>query len=86
MLRLTAALERETGEKVLHVLCSHQPALRQADEMKEFLGCMTDERLREAESVDLGKGSNPPIRTCQVAFPDKGWMLVFDRDRAFNRS
>ena len=86
MLRLTAALERETGKKILHVLCSHQPALRQADEMKEFLKYMTDERLREAKPADLGKGSNPPIHTCQVALPDKEWVLVFDKNRAFDGS
>ena len=77
MIRFLDALEEEAGSEVLHVLCSHQPNLREASELKEFLACMTEERLQAAPPVDMGA----PIRTHQVTEPDRGWVLLFDADK-----
>ena len=77
MLKLVAQLEKETGTELLHILCSHQAAPREAGEMKAFLAFMTDGRLLEAPAVDMGS----PIRTCQVSVPEKGWVLLFDADK-----
>ena len=77
MLRLIARLEAESGSEIIYVLCSHQSGPRQASELKAFLAYMSDERLREAPAVDMGS----PIRTHQVAVPEKGWILLFDADK-----
>jgi len=77
MLELVAQLEKESGEELIYVLCSHQAAPREAKELKAFLAFMTDDRLREAPAVDTGT----PIHTCQVAVPEKGWVLLFDADK-----
>ena len=77
MLDLVAVLEKETGEEILGILCSHQAGPREGKELKAFLEAMTDERLREAPAVDMGA----PINTHQVTFPEKGWILLFDADK-----
>ena len=77
MLRLVAGLEKEAGEEILTVLCSHQAAPREASELKGFLAYMTEERLRAAPPVDMGS----PIRTRQVTCPEKDWVLLFDGDK-----
>ena len=77
MLRLVAGLEKEAGEEILTVLCSHQAAPREASELKGFLAYMTEERLKAAPPVDMGS----PIRTRQVICPEKGWVLLFDGDK-----
>ena len=80
MMELLPLLEKESGGAIAHVLCSHQAAPRQASELKAFLACMTDERLRDAPAADLGS----PIRTHRVSVPEKGWELVFDADKLQN--
>lgn len=77
MVRLVAELEKESGEELIHILCSHQAGPRQASELKAFLAYMTDSRLREAPAVDMGS----PINTRQVTEPGKGWVLLFDADK-----
>ena len=77
MLELIARLEEETGEELLHVLCSHQPGLRDAAELKAFLSCMDEARIREAPAVDMGV----PINTHQIVVPEKDWVLLFDADK-----
>ncbi len=78
MLQLWDGLEAATGASPLHVLCSHQPLLRGADELKAFLSFMTDERLGAAPPVDMG---NPAIATREVACAERGWTLIFDAEK-----
>ena len=77
MIRCIDSLEKEAGEEILHVLCSHQPNPREASELKEFLAYMTEERLRSAPPVDMGT----PINTHQVTEENRGWVLLFDADK-----
>ena len=65
----------EKGKEIRKVLCSHQPMVREGKELKDFLAYMTDERLREAPSVDMGV----PIDTHQIVKEPEGWVLLFDR-------
>lgn len=74
MTRLLAALEKESGTEISHVFCSHQPNLRDASELKEYLAYMNEERIGTAPHVDMGS----PIDTRQVYNPDRDWVLVFD--------
>ena len=77
MLSLIRTLEEESGTEITKVLCSHQPMVREGGELKAFLAYMTDEQLEAAPAVDMGA----PINTHQVAVEEKGWVLVFDRDK-----
>ena len=77
MFSLITALEEENGTEINRVICSHQPAVREGSELKGFLAYMTDGRLDSAPAVDMGA----PINTHQVTEGEKGWMLVFDRDK-----
>ena len=77
MNRFLRAAEQESGDFPENVLCSHQPAPRAGEELREFLAYMTDDRLRQAPPVDM----NSPVRTCAVTRPDRGWTLLFDADR-----
>ena len=74
---LIRALEEKSGRKIRHVLCSHQPMLRDADELKEFLGWASDERLKAAEPADMGS----PVHTRALRDADRDWTLIFDRDK-----
>ena len=60
------------------VLCSHQPMLRDGDEVRAYLRSLTDRRLAESEPVLL----NPNIKTRQ-AKPDgpAESVFVFDWDK-----
>lgn len=78
MLDLLPALEKASGEELQYVLCSHQPNLRPASELEEYLRFMSPERLESAPPVEM----NSPIRTRQAADPDRDWVLVFDADKA----
>ena len=77
MKTLIRTLEEGTGTEIRHVLCSHQPMIREGKELKEFLAYMTDERMKEAPAADMGS----TIRTHQVTEEGKGWTLIFDRDK-----
>ena len=75
MLRLIRLAEETMP--LQHVLCSHQPMLREGSEVKEFLDYMTNDRLRSAPPVDM----NSPIQTRAIQEPARGWTLVFDGAR-----
>ncbi len=75
MLELVRLLEQDERYEIAHVLCSHQPMLREGKEMKDFLAYMTDERLANAPAVDM----NAPIDTHQVQ--QDGWTLLFDKQK-----
>ena len=77
MQELVACLEDETGDEILHILCSHRSAPREGRELKAFLDYMTDPRMQDAEKVDMGS----PIDTRQVTNPEKGWVLLFDAEK-----
>lgn len=77
MKSLIRSLEEENGRKIRHVLCSHQPMLRDAEEMKAFLDWASDERLAAAEDEDMGS----PIHTRAIRDDGRGWTLLFDRDK-----
>lgn len=77
MLKLIFQVEKEADGEIISVLCSHQAALRDGEELKAFLAYMTDERLQAAPAVDMGA----PINTHQVTVPEKGWILLFDADK-----
>ena len=77
MVLLIDLLENTSGTEIRHVLCSHQPAPREAAELKEFLAYMTEDRLASAPFVDMGE----PINTHQVVHPDRSWVLLFDADK-----
>ncbi len=77
MLRFIPAAERETGAALRHILCSHQSVPHEADELKEFLAYMTDDRLQSAPPVDM----NSPIRTRAVSNSLRNWLLIFDGAR-----
>ena len=75
---LLPALAQAFGTGIVHVLCSHQPNLRPASELEEYLRFMSPERLESAPPVEM----NSPIRTRQAADPDRDWVLIFDADKA----
>lgn len=77
MLDLIRTLEEEKGMQVMHVICSHQPMIRNGSELKAFLAYMTDERLNSAPAVDMGA----PINTHQICKEPEGWTLVYDYDK-----
>ena len=47
---ILALMERIPFE---YVLCSHQPGISKGDEMRRLVASLTDERLEEAEKVDM---------------------------------
>ena len=75
MIRLIGMLKNESGTDISTVLCSHQPSPRTGQELSEFLGYMTDERLKEAPPVNMGS----PIHTHQIVRDQ--WTLIFDADK-----
>ena len=62
------------------VLCSHSGGLHERRELEDFLGGLTEERIRSAEPVDTGAWLG--IRTARVE-PAAGMCLVFDADKAY---
>lgn len=78
MLQLIAALEAEYGREIRNVLCSHQPMLRTARELKGYLDSVTNEQLASGPEVDMGA----PINTHEVRNVLRGWQLVYDYDKA----
>jgi len=56
-----------------HVLCSHQPVLFERDKLDAFLDGISDEALRKAHPVDMGRG----VDTREV-YPAPGMNFVFD--------
>jgi len=78
MKELIRILEEENGREIRNVICSHQPMRRDGRELKEFLEYITDERLVNAPAIDMGA----PINTHEVRNDEKGWQLIFDRDKA----
>lgn len=79
MKELVRTIEKENRREIKHILCSHQPMRREADEMKAFLEYATDERLKEAPHVDMGS----EINTHEVRREPEGWQLIFDYDKVF---
>ena len=77
MKELIRTLEEESGRNIRHVICSHQPMMREGDEIKGFLEYVTDERMKEATSIDMGA----PINTHEIRNDKKGWQLIFDHDK-----
>ena len=65
------------GTEIRHVLCSHQPTLREGAELKGFLAAATDEALAAAPAVDMGW----PIATHEFRDDARGWVLVFDSEK-----
>ena len=51
--------------------------MREGDEIKGFLEYVTDERMKEAPSIDMGA----PINTHEIRDDKKGWQLIFDHDK-----
>ena len=78
MMELISSLERESGQEIRYVLCSHQPMVREAEELKAFLAYMDDVRLETAPAVDMGV----PIKTHEIRKEPEGWTLLFDREKA----
>ena len=81
MLELIRTVEETSGQEIAHVLCSHQPMMREGRELKEFLAYMTDARMAEAPAVDMGA----PIRTHEIRKEQEGWQLIFDYDKIGNK-
>ena len=75
MSSLITALEKGTGKALGKVLCSHQSDMRDGTEIKGFIEYMTDKRMKEAPSIDMGA----PINTHQITKDQ--WTLVFDYDK-----
>jgi len=77
MEELVRTLEEESGKEIRHVICSHQPMLREGRELKEFLKNITDERIEKAPAIDMGA----PINTHEIRNDKNGWQLIFDKDK-----
>ena len=77
MYTLIDALEKELEKPIHHVLCSHQPILREGEELKAFLEYMTEDRMEKSEAVDMGS----TIHTYQVTEKNREWTLVLDKDK-----
>ena len=77
MKELIRTLEEESGRNIRHVICSHQPMMREGDEIKGFLEYVMGERMKEAPSIDMGA----PINTHEIRNDKKGWQLIFDHDK-----
>lgn len=77
MTELIRVLEEEYGYPVSAVLCSHQPMVRKASELKAFMTYMSDERMKKASEVDMGA----PVHTCEIRKEPEGWILLFDKDK-----
>ena len=77
MKELIRAIEEENGREIRHVICSHQQMVREGTEIKGFLEYVTDEQIKEAPAIDMGA----PINTHEIRNDEKGWQLIFDRDK-----
>ena len=77
MKELIRTLEEENGRNIRKVICSHQPMMREGNEIKGFLEYVTDERMKEAPAIDMGA----PINTHEIRNDEKGWQLIFDWDK-----
>ena len=51
--------------------------MREGKELKEFLEYMTDERMETAPAIDMGA----PIHTHEIRNIEKGWQLIFDKEK-----
>ena len=56
------------------VLCPHQPDLFPAQTVRDYLAYLTDERLRQADPVNMGSD----IQTRQLCWENGRFTLVFD--------
>ena len=74
---LTESLGDYGADAAGYVLCSHQPMLRDGNELKGFLDYMTDERMKTAPGIDMGA----PINTHEIRSEENGWQLIFDYDK-----
>ena len=77
MICLIRTLENWKGIETDTVLCSHQPVIRDGDELRSFLDYMTVNRMENADPVDMGA----PIHTCMIRKEEKNWTLIFDKDK-----
>ena len=77
MMRMIHLTEKDGNNEIRHILCSHQPAMRNGDELKNSLAYMTDERISSAPTVNMGA----PINTCMIRNEAEDWTLIFDRDK-----
>ena len=80
MKELIRSIEAEYGREISHVICSHQPMMRDGSELKGFLNYITDERLTEAAEIDM----NAPIDTHEIRNDKNGWQLIFDRSKLWD--
>jgi len=78
MKEIISLIPKKTGGTIRHVLCSHQPAARTAQELIDYLDYMTDRRISTASPVEMGSA----IHTCEIRMDPRGWTLVFDKDKA----
>ena len=60
-----------------HVLCSHQPTLFARAKLDDFLNGLTDDLLRAAHSVNMGRAADT-----REVFPAPGQNLVFDWNKS----
>ena len=58
-------------------LCSHQPMIRSGEEVRNYIRSLTDERLEQAERVDM----NPNIHTRQARPDGPESVFVFNWDK-----
>jgi len=77
MRSLVRTLDETYGKGVRHVLCSHQPMLREGQELKAYLDYMTEGLMRSAPAVDMGA----PVNTHMIRNEGKDWTLIFDADK-----
>ena len=77
MKEMIQELEKEYKREIRHIICSHQPMMREGSELNGFLEYMTDERMKEAAAIDMGA----LINTHEIRNDEKGWQLIFDYDK-----
>ena len=77
MKELIQTLEEAHGRDIRHVICSHQKMMWEGREIKGFLDYMTDGRMKNAPSIDMGA----PINTLEIRNDEEGWQLIFDYDK-----
>ena len=77
MLTLIRGLETGSSTEIRQILCSHQPAPREGEELKRFLAWMTDERMENAPAFETGTAINAHA----VRKEPEDWVLLFDRDK-----
>ena len=78
MKELIRTLEEESRREIRHVICSHQPMMREGRELKAFLEYMTDDRLKNAPGIDMGA----PIDTHEIKNIENEWVLIFDQKKS----